>query len=152
MNCHPTYCGMVVELADDGWLPPAATGWRGRPPARPDGRGPVDRHAMFVLDGAGRVRWHQLAPDTMRIPVADAVAGLVLPVMAALSLYLAATGRSTLTPDWLSAWGRWATARAGSLAALLAGTPPLGQLLILAALAGAVALGFLALSARRGRF
>lgn len=33
--------------------------------------GPVDSHAIFVVDATG-VRWKQLAPDTMHVPM-DAV-------------------------------------------------------------------------------
>lgn len=29
--------------------------------------GPVDNHAVFVLDGRGVLRWKQLAPDTMNV-------------------------------------------------------------------------------------
>ncbi len=34
--------------------------------------GPVDSHSIFVIDRTGHVRWKQLAPDTMHVPV-DAV-------------------------------------------------------------------------------
>jgi thioredoxin-dependent peroxiredoxin len=34
--------------------------------------GPVDSHSIFVIDTSGHVRWRQLAPDTMHVPV-DAV-------------------------------------------------------------------------------
>ena len=38
--------------------------------------GPVDNHSIFVLDGAGRVRWKQLAPDTMHVPMDAILAAL----------------------------------------------------------------------------
>lgn len=38
--------------------------------------GPVDRHAMFVLDAGGNVRWGQLSPDAMNIPIPDVLAAL----------------------------------------------------------------------------
>jgi len=38
--------------------------------------GPVDSHSIFVIDSSGHVRWRQLAPDTMHVPVDDVIAAL----------------------------------------------------------------------------
>jgi peroxiredoxin len=38
--------------------------------------GPVDNHAIFVLDAHGTVRWVRLAADTMWIPATDVTAAL----------------------------------------------------------------------------
>ena len=38
--------------------------------------GPVDSHSIFVLDASGRVKWKQLAPDTMHVPVDAVLAAL----------------------------------------------------------------------------
>lgn len=38
--------------------------------------GPVDSHSIFVIDATGHVRWRQLAPDTMHVPVDDVLAAL----------------------------------------------------------------------------
>ncbi len=38
--------------------------------------GPVDSHSIFVLGPQGSVRWKQLAPATMHVPVADVLAAL----------------------------------------------------------------------------
>jgi len=38
--------------------------------------GPVDSHSIFVIDSGGHVRWRQLAPDTMHVPVDDVIAAL----------------------------------------------------------------------------
>lgn len=38
--------------------------------------GPVDSHSIFVLDTAGHVRWKQLAPDTMHVPMNTILAAL----------------------------------------------------------------------------
>ena len=38
--------------------------------------GPVDNHSIFVLDASGRVRWEQLAPDTMHVPMDAILAAL----------------------------------------------------------------------------
>src|SRR5438445_1762904 len=31
--------------------------------------GPLDSHSIFVVDPSGRIRWKELAPDTMHVPV-----------------------------------------------------------------------------------
>src|SRR5258708_19862086 len=31
--------------------------------------GPVDSHSIFVVDASGRVRWKELAPDTIHVPL-----------------------------------------------------------------------------------
>lgn len=41
--------------------------------------GPVDSHSIFVIDPSGRVRWKQLAPDTMHVPVDAVLAALKEP-------------------------------------------------------------------------
>ena len=38
--------------------------------------GDVDGHSIFVIDAGGRVRWRQLAPDTMHVAVDDVLAAL----------------------------------------------------------------------------
>src|SRR5437879_10536108 len=38
--------------------------------------GPVDSHSIFVVDTAGRIRWKELAPDTMHVPVDDVISAL----------------------------------------------------------------------------
>ncbi|MDE2571155.1 MAG: redoxin domain-containing protein [bacterium] len=38
--------------------------------------GPVDSHSIFVLGADGRVRWKELAPTTMHVPVSDVLAAL----------------------------------------------------------------------------
>lgn len=38
--------------------------------------GPVDSHSIFVLGADGRVRWRELAPSTMHVPVQDVLAAL----------------------------------------------------------------------------
>ena len=38
--------------------------------------GPVDSHSIFVIDRAGHVRWKQLAPDTMHVPIDAVLAAL----------------------------------------------------------------------------
>jgi thioredoxin-dependent peroxiredoxin len=38
--------------------------------------GPVDSHSIFVIDSSGHVRWRQLAPDSMHVPVDDVIAAL----------------------------------------------------------------------------
>ncbi len=38
--------------------------------------GPVDSHSIFVVDASGRVRWKQLAPDTMHVPMNVILAAL----------------------------------------------------------------------------
>jgi peroxiredoxin len=38
--------------------------------------GPVDNHAIFVLDAQGTVRWVKLAADTMYVPAANVTAAL----------------------------------------------------------------------------
>ncbi len=38
--------------------------------------GPVDSHAIFVVDAGGRVRWKQLAPDTMHVPMGAVLAAI----------------------------------------------------------------------------
>jgi len=52
------------------------------------------------------------------------------------ALYLAISGQMSYSPAWLTGWNRWATERAGDLAAALRGLPlPIqaGLLLLLAA-------------------
>jgi len=38
--------------------------------------GPVDNHAIFVLDGRGIVRWKAMAADTMHVDDTDVIAAL----------------------------------------------------------------------------
>jgi peroxiredoxin len=38
--------------------------------------GPVDSHSIFVIDRSGEIRWKQLAPDTMHVPVDAVLAAL----------------------------------------------------------------------------
>ncbi|TMD09485.1 MAG: redoxin domain-containing protein [Chloroflexi bacterium] len=38
--------------------------------------GPVDNHSIFVVDATGHLRWKELAPDTMHVPVDDVLAAL----------------------------------------------------------------------------
>jgi peroxiredoxin len=38
--------------------------------------GPVDNHAIFVLDARGRIRWKQLAASTMHVNDQDVIAAL----------------------------------------------------------------------------
>jgi hypothetical protein len=38
--------------------------------------GPVDNHSIFVVDATGDLRWKELAPDTMHVPVDDVLAAL----------------------------------------------------------------------------
>ena len=38
--------------------------------------GPVDNHAIFVLDASGHIRWKQLAASSMHVPDADVIAAL----------------------------------------------------------------------------
>ena len=38
--------------------------------------GPVDNHSVFVVDATGHLRWKELAPDTMHVPVSDVLAAL----------------------------------------------------------------------------
>lgn len=38
--------------------------------------GPVDNHSIFVIDTSGRIRWKQLAPDTMHVPMDVILAAL----------------------------------------------------------------------------
>ena len=38
--------------------------------------GPVDNHAIFVLDRTGIVRWKAMAGDTMHVPDQDVIAAL----------------------------------------------------------------------------
>jgi len=38
--------------------------------------GPVDSHSIFVIGPTGHVRWKQLAPDTMHVPMDAVVAAL----------------------------------------------------------------------------
>ena len=38
--------------------------------------GPVDNHAVFVLDGHGVVRWKAMAADTMHVNDQDVIAAL----------------------------------------------------------------------------
>lgn len=44
----------------------------------PDGMnmGPVDNHSIFVVDATGHLRWNELAPDTMHVPVDHVLAAL----------------------------------------------------------------------------
>lgn len=69
------------------------------------------------------------------IPWTDAVAGAMFLGVGSIALALAATGRSTYTPDALAAWNRWAIGAAADLAAALQGVPVAGQALLLAVLA-----------------
>jgi peroxiredoxin len=38
--------------------------------------GPVDSHSIFVVDASGHIRWKELAPDTMHVPVDDVIGAL----------------------------------------------------------------------------
>jgi len=38
--------------------------------------GPVDSHSIFVVDASGHIRWKELAPDTMHVPVDDVISAL----------------------------------------------------------------------------
>jgi peroxiredoxin len=38
--------------------------------------GPVDNHAIFVLDAHGHIRWKQLAASSMHVPDQDVIAAL----------------------------------------------------------------------------
>ena len=38
--------------------------------------GQVDSHSIFVLDASGHIRWKELAPDTMHVPVDDVISAL----------------------------------------------------------------------------
>jgi len=38
--------------------------------------GPVDNHAIFVLDGRGVVRWKAMAVDTMHVDDKDVIAAV----------------------------------------------------------------------------
>ncbi|MDE2571157.1 MAG: cytochrome c biogenesis protein CcdA [bacterium] len=68
----------------------------------------------------------------------DFSAGVIFLIMAALALYIAATGQSTLTPDFLTAWTRWATGIAGGVAVALQRVPTAWQALALVTLAFAI--------------
>jgi len=41
--------------------------------------GPVDSYSIFVIGSSGHVRWKQLAPDTMHVPVDAVLAALKEP-------------------------------------------------------------------------
>ncbi len=89
--------------------------------------------------GATRWRLRPLQVGNRRIPWSELVAGVMFLAIAAGALYLALTGQMSYSPEWLTAWNRWATERAGDLAAGLRGLPlPLqaGLLLLLAAAVG----------------
>jgi len=89
--------------------------------------------------GATRWRLRRLQVGNHRIPCSELVAGVMFLAIAAGALYLALTGQMSYSPEWLTAWNRWATERAGDLAAGLRGLPlPLqaGLLLLLAAAVG----------------
>ncbi len=89
--------------------------------------------------GATRWRLRRLQVGNHRIPWSELVAGVMFLAIAAGALYLALTGQMSYSPEWLTAWNRWATERAGDLAAGLRGLPlPLqaGLLLLLAAAVG----------------
>jgi len=71
----------------------------------------------------------------------DLTAGGIFVVMAAMALTIAATGQSTITPDFLVEWTRWSSGVAGA-ASLALGRLPIGvQVAMLVALAGVVAFG-----------
>ncbi|TMD49005.1 MAG: peroxiredoxin family protein [Chloroflexi bacterium] len=36
----------------------------------------LDSHSIFVVDPSGRIRWKELAPDTMHVPVDDVISAL----------------------------------------------------------------------------
>ncbi|MGI8915313.1 MAG: cytochrome c biogenesis CcdA family protein, partial [Chloroflexota bacterium] len=57
------------------------------------------------------------------IKVTDAVAGLMFLVMGLLALYLAFSGQSTYTPDFLLAFNRWASGLLADVALRLQGVP-----------------------------
>jgi hypothetical protein len=61
--------------------------------------------------------------------------------VAAVALYLAASGQMSYSPDWLTAWNRWATGMAGNLAVTLRGVPVVVQATALLLLAAAIGLG-----------
>lgn len=70
----------------------------------------------------------------------DLSAGVIFIAMAAMALTIAATGQSTMTPDFLLSWTRWSSGVAGTVAAVLGRLPMWTQIALLAALAGGVAL------------
>ncbi|TAM56403.1 cytochrome c biogenesis protein CcdA [bacterium] len=71
----------------------------------------------------------------------DAASGTIFIAMGSLALTIAITGTSTLTPDALVAWTRWATGIAGALSLALGHLPIIAQAAILLALATGVAAG-----------
>jgi cytochrome c biogenesis protein CcdA len=68
----------------------------------------------------------------------DLLAGTMFLAIAVLALALAVTGAMSYSPDWLSAWNRWATAAAANLAVALRGLPAYVQALALVIVAGAI--------------
>src|SRR5438445_10891113 len=38
--------------------------------------GSLDSHSIFVVDASGHIRWKELAPDTMHVPVDDVISAL----------------------------------------------------------------------------
>ncbi len=72
----------------------------------------------------------------------DVAAGVMFLALGLLALYLAFTGQSTYTPDFLLAFNRWASSLLAGVAQRLNGVPPLLQGLVL--LAVALGVGWLA--------
>jgi len=73
------------------------------------------------------------------LPWTDVAASAVFFAMGCLALYLAVTGKGTLTPDVLVVWTRWAASVAGNLSVAMRGVPLYAQavgLLVLAVLIG----------------
>ncbi|HEY8678566.1 MAG TPA: cytochrome c biogenesis CcdA family protein [Candidatus Dormibacteraeota bacterium] len=68
----------------------------------------------------------------------DLVAAGMFLAVAAVALYLAASGQMSYSPDWLTAWNRWATGMAGNLAVALRGVPAVAQAAVLVLLAAAI--------------
>ena len=61
------------------------------------------------------------------VKVTDAVSGLMFLAMGMLALYLAFTGQSTYTPDFLLAFNHWASGLLADVALRLQGVPPIFQ-------------------------
>ena len=91
---------------------------------------------------AGAAGWRPISLQigNRRIPWSELVAGVMFLAIAAGALYLALTGQMSYSPSWLTAWNRWATERAGDLAAALRGLPLPVQAGLLVVLATSVAL------------
>ena len=73
------------------------------------------------------------------LPWTDVVAAGMFLAVGGVALGLAATGQSTYMPDALNAWSRWATGKAGDLAAAVRAVPTSLQALLLALVAAGLA-------------